>query len=184
MNFHWRPVYKWIFHRLGWSIEGNFPTEYKKYIIVVAPHTSNWDFLVGLCVRSICRIKAHYVAKAELFKWPFGLLFRYLGGYPVNRSKSNNFVDAVVDIFNEKEDFIISITPEGTRKHNDNWKSGFYHIAQKAGIPLVTAAFDYPTKRVILGAPFFPDKDVDTTIQELKSFFKQYRGKIPEYGVI
>lgn len=183
MKFRWRPVYNRIFHSLGWRIEGQFPAEIKKYIIVVAPHTSNWDFMLGLCVRSICRLKAHYIGKKELFIGPVGWLFRHLGGYPVDRSKSNNFVDAVVKLFEEKDEFVISITPEGTRKRNDDWKTGFYHIANKAGIHLVTAAIDYPSKRVIIGEPFMADDTAEKTVAHLKKYFSEFKGKIPENGV-
>lgn len=183
MNFRWRPVYNRIFSSLGWRIKGQFPSELKKYIIVVAPHTSNWDFMVGLCVRSICRLNAFYIGKKELFVWPVGWLFKYLGGYPVDRTKNSNFVDAVAALFREKDEFVISITPEGTRKRNDDWKTGFYHIAKKADIPLVTAAFDYPSKSVIIGKPFMPGNSAEETVVELKKYFSQYKGKIPEYGV-
>lgn len=184
MKFRFRPVYKWIFERLGWQIQGHFPRDVPKYLVVVAPHTSNWDFMVGLCVRSIERLQGHFLGKKELFKWPFGILFRYLGGYPVDRSKTNNFVDAVAEIFGKKEKFVVAIAPEGTRKRNDQWRSGFYHIAKKADVPVVRVAFDYANKRVVIDEPSKVTKSFEETLQEYHDFFRPYKGKIPEFGVL
>ena len=115
-------LYSFIFlDLLGWEIVGELPKE-RKYIIVVAPHTSNWDFLIGVMIRSF---DPKFVGKKELFIWPFGHFFRWMGGYPVDRSKHTNFVDSVIALFNEKEDFIITLTPEGTRSYSPDWKSGF-----------------------------------------------------------
>lgn len=184
MKFRYRPVYKWIFERLGWRIEGHFPAHIPKYLVVVAPHTSNWDFMVGLCVRSIERLQGHFLGKKELFRWPFGILFRYLGGYPVDRSKTSNFVDSVAEIFQSKKDFVVAIAPEGTRKRNDQWKSGFYHIARKANVPVVRVAFDYSRKRVVIDAPCQVLNSYEETLEEFKKYFRQFKGKIPEYGVL
>src|SRR4029078_2720144 len=109
-----RLIYNFFFRLAGWKIDGGMPAE-KKYIIIVAPHTSNWDFMIGLCVRSILRFDAKFLGKKELFRFPFGALFRWLGGVPVDRSRHANMLDAVADLYNRNEELIIAIAPEGTR---------------------------------------------------------------------
>lgn len=181
-----RWINKLIFLKiLGWKIEGyteNFP---KKYLIVVAPHTSNWDFFLGLFTRGILRnFYPRYLAKKELFVFPIGYVFRWLGGYPVERSKNTNFVDSVVNIYNSREEFVTTITPEGTRSYSPNWKTGFYYIAQKADIPIVRVGFDYSTKRVVFDTPRKINDSIENTIVEYKKYFSQFKGKNPKDGVI
>lgn len=142
--------------------------------------------MIGLCVRSITNLKAGFLGKKELFRFPFGRLFRRLGGYPVERSKSTNFVETVAGMFREKDDFIVAIAPEGTRKYNDNWKTGFFYIAQMAEIPIVPTAIDYSSKTVIIGEPVFVAAeigDVDHAIRNMKEWFSGFKGKHPEHGV-
>lgn len=173
-------IYRFFFQVIGhWSIKGEMP-DVKKYLIVVAPHTSNWDFPIGLAVRSIKGFDAKYLGKKELFRFPFGALFRKLGGYPVDRSKHTNLVDAVVELFNQNDRFIVAIAPEGTRKYVPQWKTGFYHMAMKAGIPIVFSAIDYPTKQVIFSEPFYPTGNKDEDMKKIASFFIDKRGKYPK----
>src|SRR6266850_2408387 len=111
-----RPIYILIFKLIGWKIEGSFPLKIKKYIVSVAPHTSNWDFVIGVMARSILKIqRARFLGKSQLFQRPYGWFFRWLGGYPVDRSSSHDMVQQAVDIFNRHERFILAIAPEGTR---------------------------------------------------------------------
>ena len=122
-----RPVYSFLFFLAGWTINGGFPPGLKKFIIAVAPHTSNWDFIVGVAARSILRIRqAKFLGKRSLFKSPFGFIFRWLGGYPVDRSKSEDRVAQAVALFNTHDEFILAIAPEGTRKKVERLKTGFY----------------------------------------------------------
>jgi 1-acyl-sn-glycerol-3-phosphate acyltransferase len=175
-----RFLYKLIFLKaLKWRIVGQVPEE-KKYIIVVAPHTSNYDFMIGLAVRSIMGFKASFLGKKELFRWPFGWLFRKLGGYPVDRSKHTNLVDAVAAIFNEHEKFAIAIAPEGTRKYVKDWKSGFYYMALKAKVPLLLAAIDYKTKTVYFSQPYFPTGNKTIDSKNILSFYAGHEGKYPK----
>jgi 1-acyl-sn-glycerol-3-phosphate acyltransferase len=181
-----RWIYKLIFLKiLGWKIEGhtdNFP---KKYLIVVAPHTSNWDFFIGLFTRGILRgFYPRYLAKKELFVSPIGYIFRWLGGYPVERTKNTNFVDSVVDIYQSREQFVTTITPEGTRSYSPNWKTGFYYIAQKADVPVMRVGFDYGNKKVILDTPKKINDNLEDTIMEYKKYFSQFKGKNAKDGVI
>lgn len=178
-----RKIYVYLFKLFGWKIEVDWPIPHKKYLIVVAPHTSNWDFLIGLGSRAVLRFNPRYVAKKELFVWPIGWLFRKLGGYPVERSTKTNFVQSVVEVFNKEEAFILTVTPEGTRSYNENWKTGFYFIAKAANIPIIPVAFDYKTKTVIMHSPIWMEEPVDQVIYNLKAWFSQYTGKNPEWGV-
>ncbi len=179
-----RPIYILIFEKiLGWKIIGK-KSDYKKFVMVVAPHTSNWDFMIGLWARSSLKLNAWFIGKKELFVWPFGYLFHGLGGYPVDRKKHTHLVDQIVDIFNSREEFNITISPEGTRKYSPDWKKGFYHIAMKAGVPIQMVAFDYFTKQVVLAEPFFPSGDINKDLEMMKTFFRQYKGRFPEKGVL
>lgn len=172
-----RYFYKLFFKLSGWKIQGEPPRHLKKYIIAVAPHTSNWDFPIGLAVRSIQQFPSNYLGKKELFKPPFGWIFTRLGGFPVDRSSSNNMVDQVVEIAKREEQFIVAIAPEGTRKNVQKWKTGFYHIAFNAGIPLVLVAIDYPTKTIRWSEPFQPSGDLKQDAVKIDAFFKGSRGK-------
>lgn len=176
---------RWIFMLLGWRIEDRRPPGLDRYIVVVAPHTSNWDFPIGLCTRSLAPMgDVKYLAKKELFKPPFGWLFRALGGYPVDRSRHANMVDAVVELFNTGAITKIAITPEGTRKYQPNWKTGFHHIAMKAGVPIILGSFDYSRKLVELSAPIELSGDLDTDIARMKDYFRSRKGRFPEQGVL
>ncbi len=168
---------------MGWTTEGSLPEKDKKYIIVVAPHTSNWDFMVGLWARSKLNFNPQYVAKEELFVWPIGWLFRKLGGYPVSRSHHANFVDSMVSIFEKEEEFILTITPEGTRSYQPKWKTGFFYIAQKANIPIIPVAFDYINKKVVAGPALYASGDVSAFILDMKRWFYPFKGRTPENGI-
>jgi len=174
-----RLLYHFFFKLFGWKIDGEMPKE-KKYIIIVAPHTSNWDFMIGLCVRSILRFDAKFLGKKELFRFPFGALFRWLGGLPVDRSRNANMVDAVAELFNQHEELIIAMAPEGTRKYVEKWKTGFYFIALKAKIPILMASFDYPSKTVFASKPFYPTGDLKADMKVILDFYRNKQGKVPK----
>lgn len=180
-----RPVYRFFFQTLlGWRIRDERPADLQRYIVVVAPHTSNWDFFVGLAVRSLARMgNVKYLAKKSLFKPPVGWLFKALGGYPVDRSKHNNLVDAVVAMFQRGEITRIAITPEGTRKYQPHWKTGFHHMATKAGVPIILCTFDYPAKEVVITDPFPLTSDPEADIVRMKDWFRPHKGRNPEDGV-
>lgn len=175
-------ISKWILKVWGWRIEGRYPHELKKFVIIVIPHTSNWDFPLGVLVRSALQAQIGYVGKASLFKPPHGWLFRWLGGYPVDRTKRTNFVDAVVDIFNEQEEFALTIAPEGTRKKVEKLKTGFYYIALGAKVPIVMVKFDWVNKIVGISEPFFPTGNYETDMEVIKAYFAGVKGRNPEYS--
>ena len=166
-----------LFRVMGWKIVGELPSQPKKYIVIVAPHTSNWDFLIGVLVRGIAEVKVKFLGKKALFRAPYGWVFRVLGGYPVDRTKKTKLVDQVVDIFNSKEEFRITITPEGTRKKVKEWKSGFYYIALMAKVPIIRSVFDWGKKEVRFVPPFFPTGNYEKDIVEIKSVYLGVRGK-------
>ena len=173
-------LYRFIFCRLmGWKIIGTIAPETKKCVIPVIPHTSWHDFYLGLFTRGIIGLEMHWVGKKELFGFPFGAYFRWMGGTALDRSGGLNKVDAIVSIFNKKAVFRMGISPEGTRKKVTELKTGFYYIALKAQVPIIPAAFNYQTKEIRLGAPFFPTGDFDADMKLLLPFFKNVKGKVP-----
>lgn len=154
-----------------------------KYICAVAPHTSNWDFVVGVAARSILRMQhARYLGKSQLFRAPYGWFFRWIGGIPVYRDKSHDMVQQVASIANDTDRFILAIAPEGTRKKVDKLKTGFWYIAKAANIPVVPVGFEYQKKEVVIGEPLYPS-DVETDINLLLSFYRTIRGKNPDQGL-
>ena len=179
-----KALYSFLYYRLlGWTQEKHIPDDLKSFLVVAAPHTSNWDFPLGLIIRRIWELDIRYLAKKELFFWPVGYFFRSLGGTPVERKKNTKLVDAIAQMFIDNPEFITTITPEGTRSYNPNWKTGFWHIAKKAGVPIVPAIFDYEHKKLILCEPFPLSDDVDEDVERLKAIFRPFKGKNPEDGV-
>ena len=150
---------RWVGRRAGWRIEGTLP-DLPKYVIIAAPHTSNWDFALYIWVRAELRFAPHFLGKHTIFWWPLGLLWRRLGGIPVERGARLNVVDQVAERFRTSERMIIAMSPEGTRKRTTAWKSGFYHLARKAGVPVIPGRLDYPSRTVTLGSPRIMTGDV------------------------
>lgn len=162
---------------LRWEIKGEFPKNIKQYVLIPVPHTCWVDFFLGLLVRSITKTNIHFVGKKSLFKAPYGFIFRSLGGFPVDRTSSNNTVKLLVDKFKENENFILNISPEGTRQKTNKWKTGFYYIAKGANVPIVKIALDYEHKIIKIAPPFYPSDDVDKDIAYLRNYFKGIKGK-------
>lgn len=174
-------LYEFIFFRLmRWRLVGSFDPAISKCVIAVMPHTCNFDFFIGLLVRGIVNQKMNFVGKKELFVFPFGYYFSAIGGAPLDRSGGKNLVDAIVDIFNAREVFRLGIAPEGTRKHVDTLRTGFYFIAHKAQVPIIPVAFDFGKKEVRIGAPFYPTGAVETDLPTFLAFYKGVQGRYPE----
>jgi 1-acyl-sn-glycerol-3-phosphate acyltransferase len=163
----------------GWKIETGFPENIKKSVIIVIPHTSNWDFPIGILLRPTINLQTNFVGKSGIFFFPLGILMRALGGVAVDRSKHTNFVDAVVDIYNKREQFNITITPEGTRGKVTTLKSGFYYIALKANVPIVCCKFDWSKMVIAFDKPFYPTGDYERDLPKILQYFKGVKGKIP-----
>ena len=176
-------IYRFIFFQLmGWKIIGTIEPNIKKCVLMVMPHTSWHDFYLGLLTRGIIGLEMHFVAKKELFQFPFGWYFRWMGGTPLDRSGGLNRVDAIVEIFQKKQVFRMGISPEGTRKKVTELKTGFYYIALKAEVPIIPVAFDFQNKEVDIGSPFYPTGDFNQDMKTMLPHFASAKGKIPENG--
>lgn len=176
-----RWIAKFIFENiLGWKIVGELDKNIKKSILVIAPHTSWYDFYIGALARKIIKQDINYVAKKELFDSIFGWYFRWMGGAPIDRSKSQNTVDQIVEIFNTRNEFRLAITPEGTRKKVNQWKTGFYYIAEKANVPIIPIAFNYKLKQIQIKKAFVVNGKIEKELPELKRKFDGIVGRIPE----
>ena len=174
---------KFIYHRLmGWKIEGSFDRSMKKAIVTVAPHTSWHDFYIGALARRILKMKINFVAKKELFRWPFGWYFRWMGGAPLDRTSGQNKVESIAAIFAERDKFLLAIAPEGTRKKVTTWKTGYYYIALKANVPIIRVALNYKEKTVAISQPFYPTGSLEEDTPKIRSFYEGVIGKIPEYS--
>ncbi|MEW5941580.1 MAG: lysophospholipid acyltransferase family protein [Chloroflexota bacterium] len=162
----------------GWRVAGHLP-DLPKMVIVGAPHTSNWDFMLFLGLVFTLREDVRYMGKAEIFRWPFGGFFRWCGGYPVDRKKPQGLVEQMVQAFKDNEKFQLVITPEGTRHKVRAWKTGFYRIAQGAGVPIVLAYVDGAHKTVGIGPTFILTDEMDKDIKSIQSFYAGYVGVNP-----
>lgn len=174
---------RFILKLFGWKIDQKAPEGIKKCVIVVGPHTSNWDFIIGRLAFTMYGIKPKILIKKELFLPPLGWLLKLMGGIPVDRKKNNNITDMAVKLFDKYEELFMVFTPEGTRKYNPNWKKGFYYIAQKANVPIYICYMDYERKIGGFHSPFYPTGNVDQDIAYIKSIMGQYKGRFPENGV-
>lgn len=172
---------KFIFYRLmGWKIVGQFDRNVKKAVVIVVPHTSWHDFYIGVFTRKILKVEINFIAKKELFIWPIGYYFRWMGGAALDRTPGQNKVEAIAEIFQKKEEFRLAMAPEGTRKKVLKWKTGFYYIAIAANVPIIPVAFDYATKSVIIRDAFYPTGDIEADTIKLRTFFEGIVGKNKE----
>lgn len=165
---------------LGWTVDVAFPLP-KKCIICVAPHTSNWDFIIGeLYIRSIGS-HSNFLMKREWFFWPLSLLLKRLGGIPVVRSKKVGMTDSLAETVLRSDDFRLAITPEGTRSRVTIWKRGFYHIAQKANLPILLYALDYKKKCIVCTKQIVAfGNNIEQAMKEIMTYYLQFQGKNPE----
>jgi len=177
-----RSIWNAGFRAFGWKIVNPFK-DLPKAVIVVAPHTSSWDVVLGMATRSIMRMNnAHYLGKKELFEGPFGWFFRATGGVPVDRGSKHNMVEQVAQIFNSNDHFLLGMAPEGTRKRVDKLRSGFWHIAHTAGVPIILSGFDYAKREVRFSEPF-PATDEAADMQRVLAFFRDVQGRNPEHDL-
>jgi len=167
-----------IMRLVGWRVEGKLP-DLPKFVLIAAPHSSNWDFLMFLGVVFHLQANVRFMGKAELFRNPFGWFFYYCGGIPVDRTKSQGLVEQMVNACQKSEKFILTIAPEGTRHHVTEWKMGFYHIARNAGIPIVLAVVDGKHKTMRVGQVFHPTENMDADIKAVQGYFEGMTGINP-----
>jgi 1-acyl-sn-glycerol-3-phosphate acyltransferase len=162
----------------GWQIIGLLP-DIPKYLVVAAPHTTNWDFFYALMLKGATGVNLQWVGKDSLFRWPVGVLMKWLGGIPVNRRSRNNFVDQMVELFQSSDHLALAIAPEGTRKKAHYWKTGFYHMATGAQVPIVLIAIDYATRTLEIGPSLLPSGDIDNDFEMIRKFYEGKQGKYP-----
>jgi len=176
-------IFYWWLRMWGWKIDRSTPENINKAVIVVGPHTSNWDFVIGKMAFVYYKVNAKFLIKKELFFPPLGWLLRAMGGIPVDRKKNNNITEQAVKYFAENEKCYLVFTPEGTRSYNPNWKKGFYYIAQNAGVPIYIAYVDYKRKIGGFHSLFVPTGNADKDINYIKTILSEYTGKVPENGI-
>ncbi|PKL18110.1 MAG: glycerol acyltransferase [Spirochaetae bacterium HGW-Spirochaetae-5] len=171
---HWLALF--ILKILGWKITGKRP-EIKKYVMIAAPHTSNWDFFYGLLMNLYFKNEVYWMGKKQIFRMPFGAIMKWFGGLPVDRSRTNNLVQSVIDEFNKTESLIVVVPPEGSRSKVHEWKTGFYFIASGAGVPILLGFLDYHKKEGGYGPLFYTTGDRDNDMIKIKEFYKEIKGK-------
>ena len=183
----WRPLQRgvasrlcrFVLHRLGWQLILEVPPV-PRAVIVFYPHTSNWDFVIGLLARFALNVPVTWAGKDSLFRWPFRSLWRRLGGIPVNRRERTGFVAQMLAAFATRERMLLAIAPEGTRQRTPFWKSGFYRVALGARVPLVLAFIDFGRKAIGVGAMFDPCGDPAVDFARLRQFYRDKSGRHPE----
>ncbi|WP_445940866.1 lysophospholipid acyltransferase family protein [Pseudomonas sp.] len=179
------PLAEWVgrmaLKLMGWRIEGELP-QLDKFVVIGAHHTSNWDFVIFIAVKFVLRLNARWFGKHTIFRWPFGVLMRLWGGIAIRRDRQGNTVEQAVRAFAEHEQFMLILSPEGTRKRVERWKMGFYHIALGANVPIVLGALDYQNRRVFIGPTFMPTGDEAADLKTILKFFRPFIPKKPEYA--
>ncbi|MBO7068808.1 MAG: 1-acyl-sn-glycerol-3-phosphate acyltransferase [Bacteroidaceae bacterium] len=169
---------KILFDWLGFSEHITEPLP-AKCVIALAPHTSNWDFVIGRLYASATGQSNMFLMKKEWFFWPLGILMRRIGGIPVHRNKKTNITDSVAEQAKKADTFRVCVTPEGTRKANADWKKGFYYIALKANIPILLYGLDFKTRSIVCTKKVIPNGDIESQLQEIKDYYRFFTGKHP-----
>jgi 1-acyl-sn-glycerol-3-phosphate acyltransferase len=168
----------WFLKVSGWKVEGAYPHGHEKFVMIAAPHTSNWDLPYMLMVAFSFRLHVYWMGKASIFKWPFGAVMKWLGGIPVHREQSNNLVLASANAIKQANRAMqLVVPPEGTRSKVRYWKTGFYYIALEAKVPIVMAYMDYERKLTGLGPILQPSGDIEADMKIIKAFYAPFKGK-------
>ncbi|WP_237066781.1 1-acyl-sn-glycerol-3-phosphate acyltransferase [Microbulbifer guangxiensis] len=168
-----------IIKLLGWRFDGNLPAE-KKLMVALAPHTSNWDFVIAMPMIMALKVQVSFMMKKEAFFFPFKRFFMWLGGLPTDRSAPGGLAQQMARAYREREKMWMAITPEGTRKKVHKWKNGFLRIAYAAKVPILLIAWDFPNKRVVVDSLYQPTGDLETDMREIQRRFHKYQGRKPE----
>ncbi|MFC4870776.1 1-acyl-sn-glycerol-3-phosphate acyltransferase [Negadavirga shengliensis] len=179
---------RFVFWITGWKIAGGWPAGVRKAVLIAIPHTSNWDLLYARAAFYIMDIPVKFTIKKEIMVGPLGWLIKALGGIAIDRKRlpgkrKQTYTEAMVQMLNEREELVIMVTPEGTRSYAPRWKSGFYHIAQGAGVPVVIGFLDYKKKLAGIGPLIQPDGRMEEQIEEMKAFGRSVTGKYPDQGI-
>ena len=168
-----------ILESLGWTIRANLP-DTQKYVVIAAPHTSNWDFVLGIIAAKAIKLGPHWMGKHTLFRWPYGWFFRAIGGTPVHRDKGKNYIQQMTDLFERSDRLVLALAPEGTRSKMNHWKTGFHYIARAANVPIAMAFLDFGHKQVGVDGLFYPCEDIEADFIRIGNFYKNRTGKNPE----
>jgi 1-acyl-sn-glycerol-3-phosphate acyltransferase len=171
----------WFYRRMGWTAHGA-PPESRRCVIIAAPHTSNWDFIYYIGLTQSVGIQPYFMAKTSLFRWPIRNFMLDMGGVPVDRKKGGNYVQAMIDEFANRDEFMLTIAPEGTRGSVREWKTGFYHIALGAGVPMVVGMMDYGKKAGGLGPAIWPTGDYEADMAKVAAVYAGVTPKHPDRG--
>ncbi|UVO55031.1 lysophospholipid acyltransferase family protein [Sphingomonas sp. SUN039] len=171
-----------LYRRGGWTSVGTVP-EPQRFVLIAVPHTSNWDFPNFLGVTHALGIRTHFIAKSSLFRWPMGGFMRQVGGVRLDRATAKDTVQQMVDEFARRDDFVLTIAPEGTRGAVGKWRSGFYQIALGAGVPIVCGFMDYPTRTSGLGPVIVPTGDYEADMAPAFAFYRNITGKHPARNI-
>ena len=178
-----RKVVLWYYHRQGWT-EINANPELRKCVVIAAPHTSNWDFIYFLGAATELNVPLSFMGKKQLFRWPLARAMRELGGIAIDRSSSRNYVQSMVDEFAKRDSFMLTIAPEGTRSKVARWKTGFYHIAIQAKVPLVLGLMDYSKKQFGLAGAIWPTGDYLKDMEKVLEFYQKTTPRHPRQGSV
>jgi 1-acyl-sn-glycerol-3-phosphate acyltransferase len=173
-------LFAWWFRLKGWKVGETIPPDVRKAVVLAAPHTSNWDFVFALATFRILKLKVNYLAKKELFKFPLKYLLKGTGGIPVVRSRSQNLVDSMINMFRENDNLYLLAAAEGTRKKVTKWKSGFYHVALGAGVPVMLGYLDYRNKVAGFGPVIHLSGDKEKDMAVIREFYRHIEGRNPE----
>jgi 1-acyl-sn-glycerol-3-phosphate acyltransferase len=176
-------VMEWIgrtlFRLMGWEIDYRLP-DIPKMVIIFAPHTSNWDVIHALPAAFVLGLKPNWLVKSNIYVWPIKWLVDLLGGVPIDRHKNENKVESIANAIQEADRIVLGLSPEGTRSYTEYWRSGFYHIAKLAKVPVHLGFIDYPSKTIGVHPGFIPSGDIEADMEKVTTFYKDKRGKFPE----
>jgi len=174
-----KSISRFILSVLGWQLEAKLPDE-KKYVIIGAFHTTNWDFPIGILGLWAMGLRANWVGKHTLFRGPLGPIFKLLGGIPVDRSVHTGFIHRIADLYATRNEIALTIAPEGTRSKTEHWKTGFYYIAVEAGAPIALGYLDWGKKKLGVGATLYPCGDINKDFEIIREFYRDKKGLRPE----
>jgi 1-acyl-sn-glycerol-3-phosphate acyltransferase len=178
--------FKCLFRRDGWVLETSLQKNFKKAVLIAAPHTSNWDFVYAMAAFNMMGIKVRFTIKKDWMKFPFNLLMQRLGAIPIDRSAPaegkprKSMVEAMSELFEQNEELVVVVTAEGTRKNNKQWKTGFYHVAVNANVPILFGYLDYEKKIAGITAYLHPTGNIEADMKVIMDFYKNIKGKYPE----
>ena len=178
-------IYKCLLKISGWKVNLSTPKQFNNCVMIAAPHTSNWDLYYCILSMKVLKVPMKFTIKKQWFRFPFNMIIKPLGGIPIDTKKTKKNikggkVELMTKLFNENSDLVLMVTPEGTRSYNENWKTGFYHLASSAKVPICLGYLDYKNKIAGIGKTIFPSGDIKKDMKEIMNFYLSKRAKYPE----